>query len=113
MTKREMFNLIATVNADNAEIVDFCSKEIALLDKRNDSRANYVTKNQRENEEICSTIADVLSRQTAEVSVSDLLAEKELSTYSNQKMSSLLNKMVRDGKVSKRYEKKKALFCLR
>ena len=37
MTKKEMFNLIATVNADNAEIVAFCEKEIELLSRKRSS----------------------------------------------------------------------------
>lgn len=113
MTKREMFNLIASINSDNDEIVNFCNSEIALLDKRNSARANYITKNQAENMKLCETIADVLRRQEEEVTVSKLLETPELSGYSNQKMASLLNKMCADGRVSKRYEKKKALFSLR
>ena len=33
MTKKEMFAHIATVNADNAEIVEFCNREIELLNR--------------------------------------------------------------------------------
>lgn len=113
MTKREMFNLIATVNSDNEEIVNFCNKEIALLDKQKDSRSHYTTKAQKENEVLCGVIVDALKRQTAEVAVKALLNEPELSSYSNQKLSALLNKMVNEGKVIKRYEKKIALFSLR
>ena len=34
MTKKEMFTLIATLNASNQEIVDFCNHEIELLEKK-------------------------------------------------------------------------------
>ena len=34
MTKKEMFTLIATLNASNTEIVDFCNHEIELLERK-------------------------------------------------------------------------------
>lgn len=46
MTKREMFAHIATVNAADAEIVEFCNREIELLDSRKASKTP--TKTQRE-----------------------------------------------------------------
>ena len=47
-TKREMFNLIATRNADDAEIVAFCEHEIQLLDAKKTSKTP--TKTQKANE---------------------------------------------------------------
>ena len=39
MTKRDYFNMIKAAMADNADVVAFCDKEIALLDKKNSKAA--------------------------------------------------------------------------
>ena len=108
MTKREMFNLIATVNADNAEIVDFCNKEIALLEKRKSSGSGKVSKTQKENEVIKDRILEVLS-EVEKATVSDLIKCEGLE-FSSQKVSALLRQLIDSGKVEKNMEKKKAYF---
>lgn len=110
MTKKEMFNLIATVNADNAEIVDFCNHEIDLLSAKSSKKT--LTKTQKENEVLKDTIAEVLSG-LEKTTVSELQAsDKRLSDFSNQKISALLRQMVSDGRVVKTIEGKKAYFAL-
>ena len=111
MTKKEMFNLIATVNADNAEIVDFCNHEIDLLNAKKSSKTP--TKTQKENEVIMEQIAIDLAMFDNPVTVTELIAGGEgLEGLTNQKVSALLRKMVEAGKVVKSTEKKKAFFSL-
>ena len=50
MTKKEMFSKIATVCSADAEIVEFCNHEIALLVKKNSYKSTKPTKTQIENE---------------------------------------------------------------
>ena len=110
MTKKEMFNLIATVNADNAEIVEFCNHQIDLLSAK--SAKKTPTKTQKENEGIMDTIAEVLST-VEKATVSEVIsADDRLAGFSNQKISALLRKMVSDGRVVKTIEGKKAYFAL-
>ena len=110
MTKKEMFNLIATVNADNAEIVEFCNHQIDLLSAK--SAKKTPTKTQKENEGIMDTIAEVLGT-VEKATVSEVIgADARLSSFSNQKISALLRKMVSDGRVVKTIEGKKAYFAL-
>lgn len=111
MTKREMFNMIATINADNAEIVEFCAHEISLLDKKVSSKTP--TKAQKENEGIMDQILVNLAEFGAPVTVTELIQNGEgLDGFTNQKISALLRKMVEAGKVVKSIEKKKAFFSL-
>lgn len=111
MTKKEMFATIATVNADNAEIVEFCKHEIELLENRKGSKTP--TKTQKANEGIMDTIARDLGKLEKPVTVTELIAGGEgLENLTNQKVSALLRKMVEAGRVVKTIEGKKALFSL-
>lgn len=110
MTKREMFNLIATVNADNAEIVEFCEHELSLLDARKSSKKG-MTATQKANVELKEVIADALVSVGVPTTISDLQATDErLREYSNQKLSALLRQMVSEGKAVKSISGKKAYF---
>ena len=109
MTKKEMFNLIATVNADNAEIVEFCNHELDLLNSRKSSKTP--TKTQKENEVIMEKIERDLIEFEKPVTVTELIAGGDgLEGLTNQKVSALLRKMVEAGRVVKTIEGKKALF---
>lgn len=109
MTKKEMFNLIATVNADNEEIVNFCNREIELLT----SRASHKTptKTQKENEGLMDNMVDALAEIAEPVTVTDLIARGGFD-ITNQKASALLRKLVDAKRVVKTIEKKKAFFSL-
>ena len=109
MTKREMFVLIATTNADNTEIVEFCNHEIELIDKKVSHKTP--TKAQKENEALMATLENILLTLEAPTTVTDLItANESLSSLSNQKVSAMLRKMVDAGRAVKTMEKKKALF---
>ena len=111
MTKREMFELIATVNADNDEIVDFCHHEIELLTRKTSRKTP--TKTQKENEGIMDAIEVGLAELDEPVTVTDLIKGVEaLGGYSNQKISALLRKMVEAGRVVKSMDGKKSLFAI-
>ena len=111
MTKRESFVAIANLLADNAEIVEFCNHEIALLDARK-GRAKTPTKAQKANEEVKIVIADVLDGAEEGMRVSDLIADERLASFSSQKVSALLRQMIEEGLVTKTIEKKVSRFFL-
>ena len=108
-TKREMFNLIATVNADNTEIVEFCKHEIDLLD--NKKGTSKPTKTQRENEDIKVKILDVLVETGEPMTVGEILEVID-GKYSSQKITALLRQLMSTGKVEKTVEKKVSRFAL-
>ena len=111
MTKREMYDFIATLNSDYAEIVDFCKHEIELLDNRKGSKSP--TKTQKANEGLMEVIAAQLANYPEGVTVTDLIrGSEELSEYTGQKISALLRKMVEAKTVNKVIDGRKSLFSL-
>ena len=111
MTKREMYANIATLLADNAEVVEFCNHEIELLSNRKGSHS--LTKTQKENVGIMETIKVALADVGSPITVTDLIASNEaLNGFTNQKVSALLRKLVDNGSVVKTIEGKKAYFSI-
>lgn len=114
MTKKEMFTLIATLNASNTEIVDFCNHEIELLDNKKSNG------NKKANEKVAKEIEIVYNALVSvgrAVSASELIAETDLTALENesgvvstQKVSAMLKKLVESGKVEKYTDKKKTYF---
>ena len=117
MTKKEMFTLIATLNATNTEIVDFCNHEIELLDrKKSQGNAKANEKMDKQVELVYSALVSVDKSVTA----SELIAETDLNDLANesgvvstQKVSALLKKLVDGGKVEKYTDKKKTYFRIK
>ena len=114
MTKKEMFTLIATLNATNQEIVDFCNHEIELLEKK---KSNGNAKANEKMEKSVELVYNALVSAGVPVSASELIAkggleelENEFGVVSTQKVSAYLNKLVAVGKVEKFTEKKKTYF---
>ena len=114
MTKKEMFTLIATLNASNQEIVDFCNHEIELLEKK---KSNGNAKANEKMEKSVELVYNALVSAVVPVSASELIAKggldelaNEFGVVSTQKVSAYLNKLVVVGKVEKYTDKKKTYF---
>ena len=114
MTKKEMFTLIATLNASNQEIVDFCNHEIELLEKK---KSNGNAKANEKMEKSVEIVYNALVSVGKPIAVSELIAETDLTDLANesgvvstQKVSALLKKLVDSGRVEKFTEKKKTYF---
>lgn len=57
MTKKEMFSMIKTILADNADVVAFCDNEIALLDKKSaNKKAKAMSETELANFETCKEL---------------------------------------------------------
>ena len=114
MTKKEMFTLIATLNASNQAIVDFCNHEIELLDNK---KSNGNAKANEKMEKSVELVYNALVSAIVPVSASELIAKggldelaNEFGVVSTQKVSAYLNKLVVVGKVEKYTDKKKTYF---
>lgn len=110
MTKKEMFNLIASVNADNAEIVAFCEKEIALLSKK---RSSVNSKAKAEADARAEKVYNALLEMDKPVTISELIAltsDEEVAGYTNQRISALMRKL--GERVNKEMIKGKAYFSV-
>lgn len=111
MTQREMFKRIATLNAEDEEIVAFCKAKIEQLNHRSTNKAP--TKTQKENVGIMEIIMDALSVAGQPVTVTELIAGcDELAEYTNQKISALLRKLVADGRATQSKDGRKSVYAL-
>ena len=80
----------------------------AQLAKRSTSKT--LTKTQKANEEVKAVIADVLAGTGEKMTVTEMIADDRLNGYTNQKISALLRLMIKEGRVDKVIEGKKAYF---
>lgn len=112
MTKREMFEMIKGVCANDTRIVEFCEHEIELLNRK--SSKNTQTKTQIENENIKGAIVNALTEIAKPVTITEMQElNTEMANYSNQKLSALLKQLVEnDKKVVKTIDKKKSYFTV-
>ena len=112
MTKREMFEMIKGVCANDTRIVEFCEHEIELLNRK--SSKNTQTKTQIENENIKGAIVNALTEIAKPVTITEMQElNTEMANYSNQKLSALLKQLVEnDKKVVKTVDKKKSYFTI-
>lgn len=117
MTKKEMFAVIAeTINAveieNKAEMLNFIEHEIELLEKK--SSKSGQTKTQKENELLKAELLTALGEMDKPVTISEFCEKTShpVGKLSNQKLSALLNQMVKAETVIKTVEKKKSYFAV-
>jgi glutamate mutase epsilon subunit len=117
MTKKEMFTMVAKVvensnEKNKAEMLEFIAHEVELLEKKNSKSAP--TKTQKENEVLKTQVLEALAEFDKPITVTEFMKESthEVATLSNQKLSRLLNDLVKAEKVIKTIEKKKSFFSL-
>lgn len=127
-TKREYFGqVVAIVEASNAankaDIIKFLNHEIELLDKK--SGKGKATPTQAANAVTLNVIKEVLGGLEKPATITELLTDERLQSYTettkdgsksiamtNQKLSSLVKKLVDAGEVVRTEDKKKAYFSL-
>ena len=118
MTKKEMFAMVMEVVANStvenkAEMKDFIAHEIELLEKK--SSKSGQSKTQKENEILKAEILESFKEIEIPVTVSEfqnLTRFRPENDFSNQKISALLNQLVKNGLLEKTIEKKKSYFSL-
>ena len=117
ITKREMFAMISAVvekaeveNKD--EMLKALAHEIELLDNKKSKSGQ--SKTQKENEALKEEILVELIEINKPVTVSDFQAVTRFAPpeFSNQKISALLNQLVKEGRVHKEIIKKKSYFSV-
>ena len=117
ITKREMFAMVSAVVEkaeieNKAEMLKFIEHEIELLEKK--SSKSGQTKTQKENEILKEEILAELKEINKPVTVSDFQAVTRFAPpeFSNQKISALLNQLVKENRVHKEVIKKKSYFSV-
>lgn len=128
ITKKEYFAIVKDIveasGVDNkADIVAFLDHEVELLNKK--SGKSKATPTQAANAVTLNVIKEVLSELDKPVTITELLTDVRLQSYTeitkdgekiiamtNQKLSSLIKKLVDAHEVIRAEEKKKAYFSL-
>lgn len=108
MTKREMFARIASVCADDAEILAFVAHEVELLDKKNKA-PKKATKTQVENEHLKDEILKVLAETDRPLTATEIGDKLGISV---NKTSALLTQLKEDNSVVREVVKRKAYFSI-
>lgn len=111
MTKIEMFTEIKKT-LTNKEHIAFLEHEIELLENKKSS-VRKPTANQVANENFMIEIIEVLENFDKPITISEIQDNNEsLALLTNQRITSLLGKLIANGKVERTTEKRKAYFAL-
>lgn len=118
MTKKEMFAEIINLaegrptTATYVEIVEFCSHEIELLERKS-ATPKKPTATQVENESFKSTLVEFFSNANEKKSIKEIQSEvSEVAQLSNQRITHLLTDLVKNGTLTKTYEKKVPYYSI-
>lgn len=112
MTKKEMYNAILTVVADNDEMVAFINHEIELLDRKSKS-SRKPTKTQLENEEFKADIVAFLTVADVPKTIKELQAEVgSIAELTNQRITHMLTDLVKAEVLKKEYVKKTPYYSV-
>ena len=111
MTKKDFFKELRGMVEDRQDLVNFIDHELELLERKSSKSAE--TKTQIENKGIMQDILTALKEIARPVTITELQSESEtLKEFSNQKLSSLLKKLVESGQVKRIPDKKKTYFAI-
>ena len=111
ITKKERFNELIAIVGDRTDLVEFLNHEIELLDKK--AGVKTPSKTQIENENTKNVIVNVLVNSNKPMTITEIQEnDSTLATLSNQKVSALLTQLVKDNKVVRTVDKKKAYFTI-
>ena len=112
ITKRDMFKELKELVSNRTDLVEFIDHELELLDRKATNRTQ--NKTQVENENIKEQIVKVLTEIGKPVTVTELQdANEDMGQFSNQKLSALLNQLVKAEILDKVVDKKKSYFTLK
>lgn len=110
MTKRDYFNAIRALVADNAELVAFVDHELELLDRKNERRSTAPTAKQIANATLIETLYSAMEDGKA-YTIEDIRAlSPDLADAKPQKITALVTKMRNSVLVSRDVVKGKAYF---
>lgn len=99
ITEREIYNSIINGTADQAVLVEFATKKIAQLDKRNASAQKRAQAKRAEGDVITERVFSVVSVEPmTRDQITELVGDETLSTA---KIGARLNQLVKTGRVSK------------
>ena len=95
ITKRDRFEEIKALLADNADIVEFCDNEIALLDGKAEKAKVRNAKKKAEGDALLTAVADVLTEDFQ--TIADITGKIDGDDVTNAKVQARLKKLVDSG----------------
>ena len=114
MTKRDYFNSLLAIEEvkGNEKLVKFIEHELDLLAKKNASGDGKMTATQKANEEIKEGIVKALEETPDRLyTITEMIKEFDVcKPFVNQKISALVNQLVKEGRIAKLEEKRKSFF---
>ena len=110
-TKREMFNIIKTAMADNAEVVAFVDHELELLARKN-SAERKPTVNQLDNKKIKKVVLEKIGTNSYTITeiIKNVLADTEWAGLTCSRMTAIATQMAEDGDLIREVVKRKAYY---
>lgn len=100
ITKKDMFKTIASLLADNAEVVAFCDNEIALLEKKAAKAKETAAKKKAEGDELRDVVFAAMSDTDFET-IADIAGRIEGEDVTVAKVTYRLTSLVRAGLAEK------------
>ena len=93
MTKKEMFEKIMTAMATDVEVVEFCEKEIAALDKKAAKAKETAAKKRAESDELMEIVKSLLTDEFQ--TLGDIAAQIEGEDITVAKVTARMTKLVK------------------
>lgn len=100
MTKKEMFTNIKSLLADNADVVEFCDKEIGLLDKKAAKAKEAAAKKRAEGDELMDAVYAAVSTSDFEP-IATIAARIDGPDVTVAKVTYRLTQLAKAGKIEK------------
>ena len=109
VTKKDRFNQLLAIEEvkGNQDLVDFINHEIELLTRKNSSEKKP-TAAQLENEKTAEVVLATLVENGNGMTVTEIIkANKDLSEFTNQKITAILRSLISADKVERIEDKRK------
>ena len=111
VTRRDVLNTILTAMSTNADVVDYCTKELAALDRKAEKSAEKSAEKNVEYDGLRTIALDILAAHTDGLTVTDIIKNGGLDV-TNQKLTYALRKCVEDKTVVKKTVKGKVYYSV-
>jgi len=112
VTKKDRFNQLLAIEEvkGNQDLVDFINHEIELLTRKNSSEKKP-TAAQLENEKTAEVVLATLVENGNGMTVTEIIkSNKDLSEFTNQKITAILRNLISADKVERIEDKRKTYF---
>lgn len=97
VTKKEMFEMIKAALAENKDVVDFCDKEIASLDRKAAKAKERAAEKKADGDELTAVVESVLTDELT--TIADITAKIDGPDVTVHRVSYRLSQLAKNGKA--------------